>query len=540
MNISQEHNYQHALQSLKDKIRQARQQAIVAVNSQLLLVYWEIGQVILQQQHEEGWGARIIDKLAADLKFEFPDLKGLSVRNLKYMRAFSAAYPDVATIVQSPIAQIDRDENSAAAIVQSPIAQISWTHHIKLLDKVADAEERTFYIQKTVENGWSVAVLTHQIATGLYRRQGSAVTNFKSTLPVTQSDLAQQMLKNPYIFDFVGLTEEMKERDVERALIAHLKKFLLELGRGFAYVGNQYNLGVGDQDYFLDLLFYNYHLHCFVIFELKVGDFKPEFAGKLNFYTNAIDEQVRGGEDKPTIGVLLCKSANETIVKYALKGIDSPLGVAEYQLASALPQDLKSELPSIEELEKELEAEYESLKSPAEKRMDALKERIAGISNKEVQIFGSTELIEQAFHQGVRTLYAQLIERLDFLKADFLRVTTTWQGSDGAAESLDELTDEWLRENKWFNFGIHHFYYRYWGFKKGGTEPFDLSISLDWVVERMWYGFRIVNHKNQELFSKRLYHESLSQQDIVAVCDEASGYVADQMEFGLSRLEQKQ
>ncbi len=272
--------YYSILNGLKEKIRLARQKAAVAVNNEMLSVYWEIGYTILQQQKEEGWGTKVIDRLAVDLKSEFPDMKGLSIRNFKYMRAFAEAYPQ---FVQQAAAQIQTTGNQRIIIVQQLAAQLPWGHHQVLLDKVKPQQERAFYIKKSIENGWSRSVLLHQIESQLHLRQGNAITNFEQTLPKAQSDLARETLKNPYLFDFLGVGEEIQERELEKALIQHIKKFMLELGRGFAYVGNQYNLVVENDDYFLDLLFYNYHLHRFIIFELKVGDFKPEFTGKLNF-----------------------------------------------------------------------------------------------------------------------------------------------------------------------------------------------------------------------------------------------------------------
>ncbi|NOS91686.1 MAG: DUF1016 domain-containing protein [Cyclobacteriaceae bacterium] len=315
-------DYGQILQELKEKIRQARLRASVVVNAQLLHMYWEIGQTILEQQSKQGWGAKIIDRLAADLKMEFEDMKGLSVRNLKYMRAFAEAYP---AFVQPLVAQMQNAESQDVKIVQSPVAQLGqlvsqlpWAHNIVLLTKLPNLEERLFYAQKCIQNGWSKTILTHQIESGLIARQGKAITNFEDTLPKYQSDLAKETFKNPYLFDFLGIGEEVHERELEKALVNHIKKFLLELGRGFAFVGNQQNLVVNGDDFFLDLLFYNYHLHCFVVFELKVGDFMPEYAGKLNFYINTIDKQIKGANDKPTIGVLLCKAPNETVVKFAL------------------------------------------------------------------------------------------------------------------------------------------------------------------------------------------------------------------------------
>jgi predicted nuclease of restriction endonuclease-like (RecB) superfamily len=371
-------NYGEVLHSLKQKIRQARLRATIAVNNELLKIYWEIGSTILLHQKNEGWGTKVIDRLAADLKLEFSGMKGLSLRNIKYMRAFAEAYPGF-VIVQPLAAQLQKDKTKnrllqnpslktvQSTIVQPLVAQLPWTHHTIIIDKVKEVSERIFYIKKAVENGWSKSVLTAQIESQLYRRQGKAITNFDSTLTPLQSDLAKETLKNPYLFDFLSIGEEMQEREMEKALMQHIKKFLLELGRGFAYVGNQFNVVVEDDDFFLDLLFYNYYLHCFIVFELKIGKFKPEYAGKLNFYINTVDEQIKSQQHKPTIGVLLCKTPNHTVVKYALKGIKTPIGVADYEFAKALPKNLKAGLPSIEELEAALGTETKNFKPPHKK-----------------------------------------------------------------------------------------------------------------------------------------------------------------------------
>jgi predicted nuclease of restriction endonuclease-like (RecB) superfamily len=309
-------NYYGILEELKARIRLTRRQAILNLNNDLLTIYWLIGAAILQQQDEEGWGAKIIQRLSADLKIEFPDIKGLSVRNLKYMRAFAEAWP---VFVQQPAAQIQATGNQLSKIINQAAAKLPWGHHQVILDRIKSTDERAFYVRKAVESGWSRSMLTEQIRSELHLRQGRAITNFDSTLPKEQSDLAKETLKNPYIMDFIGFNEEMHERELEKALLQHIKKFMLELGRGFAFVGNQFNLQVQEDDYFLDLLFFNYHLNCFVIIELKVGVFKPEFAGKMNFYINSVDEQIKNPNHDPTIGVLLCKTPNETVIKYALK-----------------------------------------------------------------------------------------------------------------------------------------------------------------------------------------------------------------------------
>jgi len=328
-------SYPKLLEDIKARIRQAQVRAALSVNRELVLLYWHIGKEILQRQEQEGWGTKVIDRLARDLAREFPEMKGFSPRNLKYMRAFAEAWPD-------------------EPIVQEALAQITWYHNITLLEKVKDPAERLWYVQQTLQHGWSRNVLVHHIESGLYQRQGKAITNFERTLPAPQSDLARSLLKDPYVFDFLSLGPEAQERDLERALLDHLRDFLLELGKGFAFVGNQYRLEVGGDEFYIDLLFYQLRLRCYVVIELKVGEFKPEYAGKMNFYLSAVDDLLRHPEDRPSIGLILCKSQNRLIAEYALRDISKPMGVATYRLTSALPAELQKNLPSIEELEKEL------------------------------------------------------------------------------------------------------------------------------------------------------------------------------------------
>lgn len=323
------------LQALKERIHSAQGRAALAVNRELVILYWQIGHDILVEQRRRGWGAKVIDQLAADLRQAFPGTKGFSPRNLKYMRAFAEAWPD-------------------QEFVQESLAQISWYHNITLLEKLAAAEEREWYAARAVENGWSRNVLVHQIESGLHRRQGQAVTNFVRTLPAPQSELAQQLLKDPYTFDFLTLNEEALERDLERGLLEHIRKFLLELGVGFAFVGSQHPLEVGGQDFYLDLLFYHLRLRCFVVIELKISEFQPEFAGKMNFYLSAVDDLLRHTDDQPSIGIILCKTRNKVIVEYALRDSNKPMGVSTYQLTESLPKQLKGNLPTVEELEAEL------------------------------------------------------------------------------------------------------------------------------------------------------------------------------------------
>ena len=327
--------YADWLADLKSHIHSAQQRATLAVNRELVLLYWQIGRDILTRQSVQGWGAKVIERLAQDLRVAFPDMKGFSPRNLKYMRAFAQAWPE-------------------AEFVQQAAAQLPWFHLCTLLDKLKTREERDWYLAQTVKHNWSRNILGMQIETRLLERSGKAVTNFEFSLPKPQSDLARQSLKDPYRFDFLGLTDKAQEREIENALVKHVTEFLLELGAGFAFVGRQVLLDVGGDEFFIDLLFYHLKLRCYVVIELKAGKFKPEHLGQLGFYLTAVDAQIKHPQDGPTIGLLLCRSQNKVVAEYALRNNAQPLGVAEYQLLESLPAELQTSLPSIEQIEREL------------------------------------------------------------------------------------------------------------------------------------------------------------------------------------------
>jgi predicted nuclease of restriction endonuclease-like (RecB) superfamily len=295
----------------------------------------QIGQDILSRQDVQGWGAKVIDRLADDLRREFPEMKGFSSSNLKYMRRFVEECPDF-------------------RIGQQAVDQLPWSHIISLITKINIPEEREWYARATIEHGWSRAVLAHQIESGLYHRQGKALTNFDKQLPTPHSELAQQTLKDPYIFDFLNIGKEAHERDIENALVEHITRFLLELGAGFSYVGRQVHLVVGGEDFYLDLLFYHLKLRCYVVIELKAVAFKPEYAGKLNFYLSAVDATMKHESDNPSIGLILCKDKNRLVAEYALKDISKPVGISEYRLIESIPENLQGSLPSIEQIEAEL------------------------------------------------------------------------------------------------------------------------------------------------------------------------------------------
>lgn len=329
--------YAKTLGEIKQRIQQERLRVVLAANSAMVLLYWDIGRMILDRQEREGWGARVIDLLASDLREAFLDMQGFSPRNLKYMRAFAAAWPE-------------------RAIVQEPLAQLPWYHHIALLEKLDDPAERLWYARQAMEHGWSHNILALQIHGRAHERQGKAITNFRDTLPPADSDMAAQVFKDPYLFDFLGTADPRREREIEQALVDHIQRFLLELGSGFAFVGRQVHLEFASHDYYLDLLFYHLRLRCYVVIELKAVPFDPAFTGQINVYLSAVDDLLRHPDDNPTIGLLLCRSKDRIVVEYALRDLKKPIGVAgwETKIVEKLPENLKGSLPTVEEIEAEL------------------------------------------------------------------------------------------------------------------------------------------------------------------------------------------
>ena len=329
-----DNQYLSVIESIKTEISKAQYNAALQVNKELTLLYYHIGRII---NEHKSWGNKFIDNLARDIKIAYPNSTGYSVRNLKYMAKFAAEYPD-------------------EEFVHTVSAQIPWSHNVAIVEKVKKVEQREWYIKKTLENGWSRNVLVHQIESGLYERQAIAqkISNFESLLPAPQSELAVQTMKDPYVFDFIPFKEDMVERDIENALIKDVTALLLELGTGFAFLGNQYHLNVGGDDFYIDLLFYNLNLRCYVVIKLKTGDFKPEYAGQLNFYLSAVDAQLKKDTDNPTIGLLLCKNKNNLVAEYSLKDMSKPMGISEYKISSVLPEELSQQLPSVEDIQKRI------------------------------------------------------------------------------------------------------------------------------------------------------------------------------------------
>jgi len=326
-----DNQYLNVIENIKTEIKNSKLKAMISVNHELVMLYYNIGLII---NKHKTWGNKFIENLARDIKLEFPDSTGYSVRNLKYMSKFAAEYPD-------------------REFVQTVSAQIPWSHNCVIMDKIKDFETRIWYIKKTIENGWSHNVLIHQIESGLYQRQvmSEKISNFEKKLPKPQSELALETMKDPYIFDFIPFKEDMIERDIENALVKDITSLLLELGTGFAFVGNQYHLNVGGEDFYLDLLFYNLNLRCYIVIELKTGNFKPEYAGKLNFYLSAVDEMLKKEEDNPSIGLLLCKNKNNIIAEYSLRDMSKPIGISEYKITNNLPAEFEKQLPSVKDIQ---------------------------------------------------------------------------------------------------------------------------------------------------------------------------------------------
>lgn len=332
--LMNDNQYLSIIENIKTKIGNAQFKAAVSVNRELVMLYYNIGLII---NDNKSWGNKFIENLARDIKIAFPNSTGYSVRNLKYMAKFAAEYPD-------------------AEFVQEVLAQITWYHNIALMDKVKDKSKAIWYAENTIKNGWSRNVLVHQIESGLYERQAIAekISNFENRLPAPQSELAIQTMKDPYIFDFIPFKEDMVERDIENAIVKEITSLLLELGTGFAFLGNQYHLNVGGDDFYIDLLFYNINLRSYVVIELKTGDFKPEYAGQLNFYLSAVDGILKKDTDNPSIGLLLCKSKNNLVAEYSLRDMSKPIGISEYKITNSLPEELEKQLPSVEDIQKRI------------------------------------------------------------------------------------------------------------------------------------------------------------------------------------------
>lgn len=372
-NIRSNPDYSDWLKEIKGRIANVRIKTARAANMELIQLYWYLGSQITEKQKYSDWGSSFIDRFSKDLKKEFPGIAGFSAKNLRYCRAFYCFYADIEKWQRSVaklekasddikwqqfVAKIRTQSFSAPdveGIVPQIAGQVPWSHNIHIFTKSESLEEAIFYVQQSIENGWSRDVLALQIRSGLFRRQGKGISNFHKTLPSPQSDLAEQTLKDPYVFDFMTMTKPYNESDIEKKLVGHITRFLLELGKGFAFIGRQYHIEVGDNDYYLDLLFYHVKLKCYVVIELKNTRFIPEYAGKLNFYLSAVDTLIKEVDDNPTIGILLCRDKNSIEVEFALRDLNKPMGVSEFTFTEVLPEELKGSLPTVEEIESDFE-----------------------------------------------------------------------------------------------------------------------------------------------------------------------------------------
>jgi predicted nuclease of restriction endonuclease-like (RecB) superfamily len=377
MSLTNNSEYKNWLIELKANIKQSQIKAALAVNSELIQLYWDLGRQIVEKQKHAQWGSGFIDQLSKDLKAEFPDVGGFSLANLKYCKQFYLFHINTPSIWeqvvpkleneirQQLVAELENIENQAVTkseqlvrFLETKLFNIPWGHNVLLLKKVKDHQEAFFYINQTIENNWSRAVLEMQIETNLYARQGKAITNFKATLPEIDSDLAQALLKDTYNFEFISFSGKVKELELEQKLIDNITKFLLELGKGFAYMGRQFEINVGGEIFKTDLLFYHTKLKCYIVIELKVTKFKPEYVGKLNFYLTAIDRLVKDSSDKPSIGILLCKTKNDVVVDFALHDTNKPMGVSEYTYTQ-LPTIIQQALPTIQQFTERLNQDDE-------------------------------------------------------------------------------------------------------------------------------------------------------------------------------------
>jgi predicted nuclease of restriction endonuclease-like (RecB) superfamily len=530
-------NYQQVLAALKEKIRSARIHAVVSVNVQLLQMYWEVGQVIAEQEKKEGWGARVIKTLSQDLAAEFPDMQGFSVRNLQYMRAFAIAYPHF-SILQAPLAKLPKRKTKTPQnpIVQVPLAQLSWYHHITLLDKVKTEKERLFYITETIRNGWSRNVLVHQIESGLYQRQGKALTNFSNTIAPAQSELTQQLFKDPFKFEFVYLSEEARERDLEDALTSQITKFLLELGQWFAFMGRQYKVNVGDKEFRFDLLFYHTRLKRYIVIDLKIDEFKPEYAGKMNFYLTAADENLRQEGDGESIGLILCKTKDGLVAEYALRNTNKPIGISEYTISKALPKNIKGELPTIREIEQRMDEEMKELQTPADKKYQRLQKLITKLGKEPLKEKKNPQYCIQLFENLLLPLKEKLQKKLkekilgQFETADWV-IYLDGPGFTNEKEARERMPKSHTLNSMTLDLQLK-------GFKPAGTDAFSIYTGIH--IELNDYFYTISSRRNdQDVWLKNLYHQTPGPKQVNEIVEKFCEVLYENMEQQLNRILKK-
>ncbi|NML23338.1 DUF1016 domain-containing protein [Pseudoflavitalea sp. G-6-1-2] len=523
MNQAAIEKYQTVLSILKEKIREARRRATDTVNTELLKIHWETGKIIAEQEINEGWGSKVIDKLSKDLKSEFNDMKGFSPRNLRYMRDFFTAYPEFPVINYSV----------GQTILQVPLAKLSWYHHITLLDKVKDSNERAYYICTTAERGWSRNVMVHQIEANLFKRQGNLPSNFATALPPEESELVQQIFKDPYFFEFIYQGDASREKDLEEALTKQITKFLLELGQWFAFLGRQYKVNLRDREFFYDLLFYHTKLKRYVIVELKIGDFQPEHIGKMDFYLKLADDLLRDKNDGNSIGLILCKTKDGVIAEYALRDSKLPIGIAEYKINELLPEHIQRELPehiqrelpSIEEIEQNLGLEIEAVADPIAQRLEKVKQKLAVRSAGEIEAALDFAGCCKIFDNSFRPLMEKLTATLKEFNPSFVSHNYSWFTGTNTVNDLSTLEQRWKTESAFDTFRGVQYYYQLNGFKFAGTETFDINITLHLVVEKYWYGLKLGGYNNNEVFYKKLCNQYLTEPEI----EDISTTIAEQI-----------
>jgi predicted nuclease of restriction endonuclease-like (RecB) superfamily len=523
-------NYYDILTSLKEKIRNARIKAAIFVNLQLLSTYWEIGNAISEQEYQAGWGKKIVERLAADLKTEFPDMKGLSPRNLRYMREFAIEYPQF-LILQDSVAKLKISENEEAVILQRFVAKLPWGHNCTLLDKVKLSAEKLFYATKAVQNGWTRDMLINQIENGLHKQVGSLSNNFALTLPSYDSELALQLFKDPYNFDFLQIGEEAKERDLENALIQHITKMLLELGDGFAFKGRQYKLDAGGKEYFVDLLFYHTRLRRHIVIELKIGEFLPEYISKMNLYLGLIDDNLKTEFDEPAIGLILCKTNNKIIAEYALRDTSKPIGIAEYKIAAILPENIKGELPTIEELEQELEKEIKILQRPIDEKKNKLNEILKKIKGDEVKKIRDKESLLYIFNEVLWKIkqYAESILKDIMPMFTEARIDRSINGSSLYNATSADLEARFFKENV-MNVGlILHME----GFKSVGTKAFGIFTDLYIGTEKYKYG---IGKTRDSIWQEYLYDHEWTEQQLKDMAEKWCEIIVDEINFHLQKI----
>lgn len=546
-NVSLHKEYREWFANLKQRILISQQKAALKVNQELLDLYWFIGEALAVK--ESVWGDKFISELERDLRLEFPDTKGFSKRNLEYMRRWYVFYTENNTIAQQAVAQIQ--QASDFSITQQAVAQIHsgsdkqmtnlglsqllrsipWGQNQLILTKVKDPQEAVFYIVKTVQNGWSRNILQLQIEGDLYNRQGKALTNFELTLPSPQSDFAQDLLKSPYNFEHLTLAENVKEVELEKALVGHMTQFLTELGKGFAYMGRQVNLNIGGDDFFIDLLFFNTELNCHVVFELKIGDFKPDYAAQLNLYVNGINAQYKREHHAPTIGVLLCKTPNKTVIEYSIKNIDAPLGVSDYKIRTALPEELKSSLPTVQELEQELEKDIEIEQKAIDKKMAKLKSLISNAGKEAVQKKKDAQVVKAIAVEILVPLYEQ-IQRLQaeqgliglFHDVQFHFYAGSY-GKKSISDFMTQLDDDQSIQSIRLSIS-------YQGFIQNGTDAFNCFETIEVALGE--YKYSIGKGRDDKNALTKLYHQTLTDEEISQIAEQhieqTIDYITEQLE----------